>query len=335
MEYNSYEIIQGNIYLEITSKCNLHCNYCYNDSQINGSQLALDKIKNLMQYSVSVGVNNMAISGGEPLLHPDIISIIEYAANINMHLYIITNGSMLNKDFFDKIKPYMCYLSFQFTFDGYTASTHAKSRGENNYTKIKQCISYLISNGYSEHIFLRYNITAYNFSEVYSFLEYCHKIHCKTVSLSFILNQGRANEEILTTDNQENKVKALVEKAQLEFPELVIKFSDKPVITCPYALVRPNQRLTFLPRIDSKGNVYPCQVEVNPDYIVGNIYEDSLFDIMYSEKFNKYITYVTRKEERNKKCRNCTISKLCGGGCVAMKTCCDRIKSEILHGFLK
>lgn len=334
MDDKQYKINQGSIYLEITSKCNLHCSYCYNDSNTTGHQLPLDIIKKIMEYSSSVGVNNMSISGGEPFLHSDIFGIFEYANKINMHLYIVTNGSMLNKDTFERMKPFMDLLSFQFTFDGFNMETHAKYRGRDNYSKIKYCISHMIDSGYTDHMFIRYNITSYNFSEVYDFLEYCAKMRCRTVSLSYILNQGRANKEMLVTESQTKVVKALVDKAKSKFTDLSIKFTEKPVVTCPYALVKPNQELTFLPRIDSDGNVYPCQVEVNPDFIIGNIYRDDLLNIMHSRKFHEYIAFVTEKENRNAECQNCTFSMLCGGGCVAMRTPCSKIKTEILHEFL-
>lgn len=335
MNYDSYELIQGNIYLEITSKCNLHCDYCYNDSQINGKQLPFDMIKNLMDYLTSVNVYNMAISGGEPILHPDIINIIEYASRINMHLYVVTNGSMFNIEFFEKIKPFMRFLSFQFTFDGNSVETHGRTRGKDNYFKIKYWISRLIDEGYGDKIYIRYNITTYNYLEVYNFLEYCNKTCCKSVSLSFVLNQGRANEAMLVTEIQEKNVKSAVGKARKNFPNLEIRLTDKPVITCPYVLFRPDQKLSFLPRIDSEGNVYPCQVEVNPDCIIGNIYENNMFDIMHSKKFQHYITFVTEKEQRNINCRSCKFAKLCGGGCIAMQTSCNKIKSELLHVFLR
>ena len=48
-----------------------------------------------------------------------ILRVDSYAKKINMHLYIVTNGSLLNSHLFDKLKPYMHLLNFQFNLNSF------------------------------------------------------------------------------------------------------------------------------------------------------------------------------------------------------------------------
>ena len=74
---NQCIIDQGNIYIEITSVCNLRCTYCYNDSKINGNELPFEKIKEIMKYYNSLGINNITVSGGEPFLYLILFKILK------------------------------------------------------------------------------------------------------------------------------------------------------------------------------------------------------------------------------------------------------------------
>ena len=70
--------------IAINENCNLRCIYCMPEKGI-----ASDKLKNTMnpneisrilKVSSELGVNKVRFTGGEPLMHPHIISLIEMAS---------------------------------------------------------------------------------------------------------------------------------------------------------------------------------------------------------------------------------------------------------------
>ncbi len=334
MTGKKYTVAQGPAYVEIASQCNFRCPYCYNDSNKDGNELSVERIKETMQYLISSGVDNMSISGGEPFLHSQIFDIIEYAKTIGMQLYIITNASLLSDSVLERLRAYMDILHFQFSFDGGNEKTHSISRGNENFHGLERCIEYMVTNGFRNHIFIRYNITPWNFREIEEFVEKAAAMGCGNISLSYILQQGRGSNSKVLGKPEKLKIHETIDEMSIRFPDMTIKLTEKPVITCPYSIVQNNQNIKFLPRIDSSGNVYPCQVEVNPRFIIGNIYENSLSDIMNSDIFHRYIEFVTDKKGRNSKCGDCAVANLCGGGCVAVHYSCEEMKAAILQGFL-
>lgn len=326
---------QGNIYLEITSKCNLQCQYCYNDSVPSGSCLSLDIIKEIIDYSVESDCRHVAISGGEPFLHPDFLDIIKYASSKQMPLYIITNASIMSEEKLKELAPYISNLKFQLSFDGGNEKTHAISRGEKNFLQLLSCIDYFKKHDFMDHLLIRYNILPYNYMEIKAFISLMASQGCQAISFSYILPQGRGTLFGATlSDVVKDEIYSNVCSLKNDYTDINIDIKQKPVITCPYAIVRANQTILFSPRVDSCGNVYPCQVEVDSKFILGNLYSQTMKDILTSQKLKDYFKHVTRKEIRNKNCGQCGFKCICGGGCVAIKNDCNQMKKAMIRDFL-
>ena len=62
--------IQCSLY--VTDRCNLDCSYCteYDNSQ---KHPPLETIKSWLRHIRSLGTLRVALVGGEPLMHPDIV----------------------------------------------------------------------------------------------------------------------------------------------------------------------------------------------------------------------------------------------------------------------
>lgn len=81
------------ITIEVTQRCPNYCIHCSSLSSLNCStQLSFEDIKNVIDDAVSLGVELICISGGEPFLHPQIIDIIRYVYSKRIHCNIYTSG---------------------------------------------------------------------------------------------------------------------------------------------------------------------------------------------------------------------------------------------------
>ena len=91
------------IYIEITNACNLNCSFCIkNKRKINYMTVENYKyiINKIRDYTKEIYLHVL----GEPLLHPDIISFIEYASNEGLMVNITTNGYLIqNLENIDKL----------------------------------------------------------------------------------------------------------------------------------------------------------------------------------------------------------------------------------------
>jgi len=82
------------ITLEITSLCPFECKYCSSNSttdKLNASFLSLMQIKSRLKSIGNIHYDRIIISGGEPLLHPEIGEIILFCRTISDDVVIYSN----------------------------------------------------------------------------------------------------------------------------------------------------------------------------------------------------------------------------------------------------
>ncbi len=93
--------------ISVIDKCNFRCPHCM-PAEIFGADynflakdqlLSVDEIVRLAQLFVDLGVTKLRITGGEPLVRPDVVAIVERLATISGvdDLALTTNGYYLSK----------------------------------------------------------------------------------------------------------------------------------------------------------------------------------------------------------------------------------------------
>jgi cyclic pyranopterin phosphate synthase len=85
--------------LSVTEQCNLKCFYCRpepdsNVAEMSRELLTVDEFKLIAEAAVSLGMTRIRLTGGEPLLRPDILNIVSELSAIDglKDLSLTTNG---------------------------------------------------------------------------------------------------------------------------------------------------------------------------------------------------------------------------------------------------
>jgi len=81
-------------------RCNLTCKHCYAtsaDIDFPG-ELDTDEVFAVMQDLKSFGVSVLILSGGEPLMRPDIFEISRQAKELGFYVGLSTNGTLISED---------------------------------------------------------------------------------------------------------------------------------------------------------------------------------------------------------------------------------------------
>jgi MoaA/NifB/PqqE/SkfB family radical SAM enzyme len=81
----------------ITRTCNLRCVHCYNDSGLEKpcNEITTAKAKEVIDDLAAFDVPSILFSGGEPLMRPDLLELIEYAVGKGLRTVISTNGTLI------------------------------------------------------------------------------------------------------------------------------------------------------------------------------------------------------------------------------------------------
>lgn len=92
----------------LTSKCNLHCSYCFANSLVNqndANDITLENFQTALNFVTSSGPVKIGLIGGEPTLHHQFSSIINMALEQNLVeiVTLCTNGI--------ELEPYLDILN--------------------------------------------------------------------------------------------------------------------------------------------------------------------------------------------------------------------------------
>ncbi|WP_031433207.1 heme d1 biosynthesis radical SAM protein NirJ [Methylomarinum vadi] len=109
-------------------RCNLTCKHCYTtsaDIDFPG-ELSRDEVYRVMDDLKVFRVPVLILSGGEPLLHPDIFSISQRARDMGFYVALSSNGTLITEDNIDRIAA-IGYQYIGVSLDG-IGETHDKFR---------------------------------------------------------------------------------------------------------------------------------------------------------------------------------------------------------------
>ena len=104
--------------LELTKRCNNRCLYCYavdgsgdwTSGQYSGNEMSTGEITDMLsKLCDEAPVENIALSGGEPLLRSDVADILTFIKDRGIAPILITNGTLLTPERVSETSPGVTY----------------------------------------------------------------------------------------------------------------------------------------------------------------------------------------------------------------------------------
>jgi MoaA/NifB/PqqE/SkfB family radical SAM enzyme len=88
-------LTEDTVFLKLTRTCNNICSFCCDTVFWNGTHMDSEKVRARMREGAEKGLSRLFLSGGEPTIHPDYLSFIEYGKSLRFsRISTITNGRM-------------------------------------------------------------------------------------------------------------------------------------------------------------------------------------------------------------------------------------------------
>lgn len=299
------------IFVETTSRCNLFCKHCYNSSgALKNKFIDINIIEGLFEKSKEYNIPKISISGGEPLLHPDIDRILLFSKKYEIDSQIITNGTLL-KSKIDKIIG-NSWTSVQVSVDG-DAYAHNRLRGDNSYEKMEEGVKCLKNNG--KKWSLKCTINRYNFDVLENVILFGIANGAYVVSFSLLNLQGRAKYSNIELSQKEcveicEKMEYFKDKYSKEIVVECPKMNYNNI--CPFTIKKDSYDIS--PRIDVNGNVFLCSIIDNIMFSLGNINSENIYEIINSNRTNDIVDFFCSFAKINN-CRNCLMNNVCAKGC--------------------
>lgn len=174
-------------------RCNLKCKHCYSisaDVDFEG-ELDTDEVFRVMDDLKSFKVPVLILSGGEPLLRPDIFTVSKRAKSMGFYVGLSSNGALINESNIERIAE-VGYDYVGISLDGIGA-THDGFRGKegafrDSLAGLRLCIREGLKAG------LRFTMTMDNHKELEALLRLADDEGVDKFYLSHLVYAGRGNK---------------------------------------------------------------------------------------------------------------------------------------------
>lgn len=136
-------------WIHVTNRCNLSCTHClFSSSPQEKDTLSFELMLEHINDAYRLGCRLFVLSGGEPLVYPKIIELIEAILSFSgASVVILTNGLLLEKVFTCKDFE-RSLVQFQISLDG-LPNEHDAIRGKGSFEKLKTNLAWLKARGYT------------------------------------------------------------------------------------------------------------------------------------------------------------------------------------------
>lgn len=163
------------LHIEITMECNERCIHCYlpNKLKSKGDQLSFsDFCKNVDEF-VTLGGDDITLSGGEPLKHPDFIKMLDYCNSKNLIINILSNLTLMNDELIDKLRDYNIGTIQTSIYSLKPAIHDSITLKKDSLTRTITALEKLYKNGFTLQIACP--VFAENFGETESLIKYAQE----------------------------------------------------------------------------------------------------------------------------------------------------------------
>ncbi|MDQ1352149.1 MAG: hypothetical protein QG657_2455 [Acidobacteriota bacterium] len=321
------------LYLYLTDECNLNCIHCWQSAPLAGkgkySRLALNECKYFLDSAVDLGLKNVTISGGEPLLNPEFHKFAEYFHEKQIHLALETNGILIsNRDILTTIKS--CGVYCAISLDGINPETHNKQRTNKcAFEKTIMGIAELEKEKINYQLIMA--ISKFNYHELIPLMDWIKEKfkYCETFKINNVTAMGRAErmdkkgllldvdeipgitEDIAALiDRYPFKISLHITPCFLSYKNLMLKYSCGGYCGYMHAL-----------SILANGNISICSLGKQVEkYIFGHV---SSIDLKNVWENNPILCDIHDNPHKKLKgiCSNCVFRRRCLGGCRAQALC--------------
>ena len=301
------------VQIHLTESCNLRCKHCYQENNGKSPLLTVKDVENILTQARAVstarGFDELAVNltGGEPLLIPNIKEYIDLVLNKVDRMLLLTNGTILDKEMVDYFKS-KNNLRIQVSLDG-TKEIHDLIRGIGSFDKAINGIRLLSEAQIPCSVAC--TIHADNYQKVDEIIKIADEAGADRIWFDRYVPCGNAmplsTEQfiiamtLLAGERNKHNIEVGYNRA------LQFLFDSVSAYKCSAF----SKAITILP----DKTVLPCRRMPIP---IGNLKDDSLFEI-----YKKNINLLKILDNPPKQCNGCQLTNRCNGGlrCLSFATC--------------
>lgn len=306
----------------------MRCRHCWVSAEENihfrqnDNKLDRNMITNVIEEALTLGLESIKISGGEPFIKPDMVfHIIELAQKNNIKVWIETNGTLLTEDIIRKLPNELVSLSI--SLDGSNEMIHDSMRGVfGAFNRTEKALNIL--NSYNLNIGITYAFEKIINEDIRNIIKIADKFNVTDVKLNPIMNIGRASNSLQDSSffiDAKSMIDIYNSYCSKPFGNVNVSMMMPLAMTAlPLSLVKSNKKYGACPTLNllsilPNGDVGLCgEAKDIKELVFGNIFKNTLKEIWReSEHLNNYRYELLNNLEGV--CGTCMLKNICLGSC--------------------
>ena len=312
------------IAVNLTERCNLNCAHCYMDAGQRhagrGDELSHQELVQLFaDISRRAPGTIIVLTGGEPLMHPEVEQIIDSGSGVGLRMVLGTNGVLLGAAKISKLKD-LGLSGVGVSLDSVYAEQHDSFRGvPGSFERAREAIALCRSRDL--HAQVHFTVTRNNHHQLEKIVDLSLEAGAVVVNFFFLVCIGRGKSHIdLSPDQYESSLRTIA-RLQKSATGIMIQsrctphfkrilYEDDP--HSPYTRATGYEgggcpAATHYCRISPAGEVTPCPyIELS----AGNIRERDFWEIWEDAVLLRALRDSSLLQGR---CSQCEYRLLCGG----------------------
>ncbi len=318
------------IYFYLTEGCNLRCRHCwiqpkYQNKEFLYPSLDLKVFKDIIEQALPIGLSSVKLTGGEPLLHPDIHKIIDHLRTLDLRVIMETNGVLCTPEIARKLKK--CKYPFiSVSLDGTDAKTNDWVRGvEGSFDQAVKGIQNLVKAEHKPQIIM--TLMRRNKDQVEDMLRLAESLDVGSVKYNILQPMARGKK--MHKEGEALDIEELIELGKWvehtlsPSTNIRLHYSHPPAFRSLGNMFGRSGDgcsvcgIFHILGVLSDGSYALCGIgETVPEFVFGNASKDRLEDIWKNSPVLKEIR--EKMPERLKGiCHDCLMKNSCLGNCVA------------------
>lgn len=285
--------------IELNHSCNLKCIHCYID-QSNRARLSLNRLRGLFDELLELNGLLIALTGGEPLLHPEFKNIVREAGDRGFILEVLTNGILVDAAL-AKLLRQSRVNQVQISLYGHRPEVHeAITRSKGSFRKTLMGINLLRDAGVK--VTLACSLTKQNFRHWRAIRDFAENQLGQNIDISYWItendaNAGHIDQVRMSVDEVEQYLSGLYQAIDFRLPTKATA-EDLDERICLAGI----NNCRILPN----GDVIPCSRITR---VMGNIYESDFRTIWEEAPFMHKLRRLRRHDL--KQCTDCDYFSIC------------------------
>jgi radical SAM protein with 4Fe4S-binding SPASM domain len=291
--------------------CNLRCIHCYANRFIGVEELKLEEKLKLIDELAECGVSYIGITGGEPLINPDLEQCLRRAHDYGIECSINTNAQCLDEKAAEVLERYYAYLFI--SMEGSRREVHERIRGPGTWDKLMRGIEVVRRAGLSFSTVM--TINSLNYLDAAEYVELAERFGADDACMIPVMPVGRASQEIAPSTSQlitALKSAESVAKSLGYWINVWCYVPGKLIIDPRYISTWADCRRGRVVDIDPAGDILLCDIL---DIRLGNVkggFRQAVKEYLQSREMNEVMNPRLREP-----CKSCNVRESCMGGCYA------------------